>query len=360
MGFLWPAIAAETASELALATARGFVGLAMGIKAEATKAPPPQWTTSNRVLLEMAAVRLRDFSTSTAGPTTLICAPFALHGATIVDFAPLHSLVRALQDGGINRLCVTDWQPATAQMRYWCIDDYLAALNVLVDELGGAVSLVGLCQGGWMALMYAARFPRKVRKLVLAAAPIDVGAGTSKLTEVVNNTPSIVFKELVKLGEGRVLGHHLLKFWAPPFEMDEVHRVLQPEVRIDSSAFLELNSRFLEWYAWTLDLPGAYYVQVVEQLFKENRLARSEFVALGRRLDLSDVRCPVFLLAAKDDETVVPEQIFATEHLINRGRRRSIQKAVAPCGHLGLFMGQNILSTAWPEISQWLLHGSKT
>src|SRR5580700_2702976 len=63
---------------------------------------------------------------------------------------------------------VTDWRPATPQMRFWSIDDYLATLNVLVDELGGAVDLVGLCQGGWMALIYAARFPGRVRKLVLA------------------------------------------------------------------------------------------------------------------------------------------------------------------------------------------------
>jgi pimeloyl-ACP methyl ester carboxylesterase len=33
---------------------------------------------------------------------------------------------------------------------------------VLIDELGGKVDLIGLCQGGWMALIYAARFPEKV------------------------------------------------------------------------------------------------------------------------------------------------------------------------------------------------------
>ena len=47
------------------------------------------------------------------------------------------------------------------------IDTYLADLNVVVDHLGGAVDLIGLCQGGWLSLMYAARFPAKVRRLVL-------------------------------------------------------------------------------------------------------------------------------------------------------------------------------------------------
>jgi pimeloyl-ACP methyl ester carboxylesterase len=51
-----------------------------------------------------------------------------------------------------------------------------AELNVVVDEIGGMADLVGLCQGGWMALVYAARFPAKVRKLVLAGASIDIAA----------------------------------------------------------------------------------------------------------------------------------------------------------------------------------------
>jgi hypothetical protein len=37
-------------------------------------------------------------------------------------------------------------------------------------------------------------------------------------------------------------------------------------------------------------------------------------------------------------------------------QRCSIQKAVAPCGHLGLFMGREILAQIWPDIARWLSH----
>jgi poly(3-hydroxybutyrate) depolymerase len=37
--------------------------------------------------------------------------------------------------------------------------EYLAEINVLVDDLGGRMNLIGLCQGDWMSAMYAARFP---------------------------------------------------------------------------------------------------------------------------------------------------------------------------------------------------------
>jgi len=353
MAFLWPALAAEATSELVAATAREFAKLAVGPDTNEANGREPQWTTRNKIALELPAVRLRDFSTRPAGATTLVCAPFALHGATVVDFAAGHSLVAALLSARTNRVFVTDWRSATAEMRFWSIDDYLAALNVLVDELGGAVDLIGLCQGGWMALVYAARFPAKVRKLVLAGAPIDIAAGKSRLSELTNNTPSSVFTELVELGNGRVLGHQLLQFWAPELEPGEIHRLLEPADAMESEPFRRLESRFDDWYAWTVNLPGTYYLQVVGQLFKENRLAGGKFVALGRRVDLSKLHCPLFLLAARDDDIVAPEQIFATEHLIDYGHC-TVTKAIAPCGHLGLFMGRNILSTVWPDIARWL------
>jgi pimeloyl-ACP methyl ester carboxylesterase len=48
-------------------------------------------------------------------------------------------------------------------------------------SLGGCANLIGVCQGGWMALVYAARYPSKIRGLVLAGAPVDINAGESEL-----------------------------------------------------------------------------------------------------------------------------------------------------------------------------------
>ena len=54
-------------------------------------------------------MRLREFSRAkTDEPPVLICAPYALHGALIADFAPGHSLVEALHKAGVNRVYVSD------------------------------------------------------------------------------------------------------------------------------------------------------------------------------------------------------------------------------------------------------------
>ena len=115
----------------------------------------------------------------------------------------------------------------------------------------------------------------------------------------------------------------------------------------------ELEARFRTWHEWTLDLPGTYYLEVVQRLYKENRLAKASFVALGRRISLASIRVPLFLLAANDDDVVAPAQLLATKGLVSTPPEM-ISEATAPGGHLGLFMGATTLAQVWPKIGRWL------
>jgi poly(3-hydroxyalkanoate) synthetase len=352
LAFLWPALAAASASELAGSFAKQFIGLSGATANVAGR--EPDWATPNTIALELKCVRLRDFSTSRQGVPTLLCAPYALHGAGIVDLASGHSLVAALRAAGLAHLFVTHWRSADADMRFLAIDDYLADLNVLVDQLGGCVDLIGLCQGGWLSLLYAARFPAKVRKLVLAGAPVDIAAAPSGLTAITDASPLSLFQELVMLGGGRVLGHAVHKFWGPEAHTDEdIHQLLQTREPIDSASFARLAEQFRVWDAWTVDLPGTYYLEVVEKLYKHNDLAGGHFVALGQRIDLATVRAPLFLLAARDDELIAPAQLFATEHLVGTPTY-DIHKEMVSGHHLGLFVGQQTLNETWQRIAHWL------
>ena len=241
----------------------------------------------------------------------VVCAPYALHGALLVDFAPGHSLIEALQKDGVNRIYVPDWRSATPDMRYLSIDNYLADLNVAIDEIGAPVDLVGLCQGGWLSLVYAARFPGKVRRLVLAGAPVDIST-PSELSRMVAALPQAAFEQMVQQGDGLVSGEHMLRFWNMPFSQRDVETVLQRNLGDGSDEAQMLLDRFERWDRATLDLPGTYYLEVTDQVFRQNLIAGGRFVALGRRIDLAEVRVPVFLLAGADDIVVPREQAFAT------------------------------------------------
>ena len=328
--------------------------------AEQNSAPSPtpeqtplSWATSNEVALHLPSMRLRAFSRGGATqPPVLICAPYALHGALIADFAPGHSLVEALHEGGVNRVYVTDWCSATPDMRHLSIDNYLADLNVAVDEIGAPVDLVGLCQGGWLSLVYAARFPGKVRRLVLAGAPVDVSA-PSELSKMVATLPQPAFEQMVRQGGGIVSGEHMLRVWTMPFSRQDVEAVLQSELGDGSDQARMLLDRFKRWDRATLDLPGTYYLEVTERVFRQNLIAKGQFVALGRRIDLAEVRVPVFLLAGEDDIVVPRDQAFATARLLGTPPAW-LERACEPCGHLSLFMGRKVLSHSWRRIVRWL------
>jgi poly(3-hydroxybutyrate) depolymerase len=352
LAFFWPAIAAAAASDMAALFAKRFAELAVG--PDDAPAQEPQWATPHTITLELKTARLRDFSSSKNASPVLLCAPYALHGATIADLAPGHSLVAALRETGLQRPLVAEWRSANSDMRFLGIDDYLADLNVLVDEIGAPIDLIGMCQGGWMALVYAARFPAKVRKLVLAGAPIDIAAAPSALSTLAEGAPLASFHELVRLGDGVLPGRKVLKLWGPEtVAAEEVHQLLQTDEAIGSPAFARLQTLFRNWYSWTVDLPGPFFLECVERLYKRNELATGSFVALGKPIDLATVKIPIFLLAARDDELVAPPQLFAAEHLVGTPAH-NMRKAIAPCRHVGLFAGKRTLEEVWPRIVRWL------
>jgi poly(3-hydroxyalkanoate) synthetase len=310
------------------------------------------WTTPNEVALELSTLRLRDFSRRRTGRPVLVCAPYALHGALIADLAPGHSIIEALQREGLDRLYVTDWRSASPEMRFLSIDHYLADLNVAIDEVGPPVDLIGLCQGGWLSLIYAARFPEKVRRLVLVGAPVNI-AVKSELSLAATSASQSAFEGLVN-GEGGIMrGDHMLRFWGVPPDAEVIlQRSLSPEVAADK----ELLDRFGCWHAVTLDLPGTFYLQAVNWIFRENRLAKGAFVALGRKIHLKQLTIPVFLLAGANDETVPAEQAMATVSLLGTPAA-SIESSIVPSTHLGLFMGSRTLAASWPRIAGWLQGG---
>jgi poly(3-hydroxybutyrate) depolymerase len=239
-------------------------------------------------------------------------------------------------------------------MRSFGIDDYLATLNVLVDHIGAPTTLIGLSQGGWMALIYAARFPQKVRKLVLAGTALDIGAGTSALSLLADRTPPFVFRELVRLGGGLVPGRKVLKFWGPEtVSSAEIAQLLQTEEPVGSPTFQEIKALFGSWHAWTVDLPGTFFLEVVERFYKRNELAKGNFVALGEKLDLGMLTALLFMLAATDDELASPQQLFAAERLVGTAQQ-DLFKAAAPCTHLSLFIGKRTLDEVWPKIGRWV------
>ncbi len=318
-------------------------------------APPdaeaPAWTTPARRVLQLGLLRLWDFSTEASAHPAIVLSPYALHGPQLADLAPGHSLIETLLRAGCTSLYLVEWVSATEQTRLYGIDHLLAELNVAIDEIGAPVDLIGLCQGGWLSLLYAARFPKKTRRLVVAGAPVDVTAECSALSGAVEGADELSIERLVDLGGGIVRGRQMWKVW--PREESEQARIesaLQIELRSDSASAFEAIAAFRKWDRRVLDLPGVYFREVFRRLYRGNLLARCAFPALGKEVDLRGLDKPLFLLAGGQDSVSPPAQVLAAAALT----KGASEAALAPCSHLALFMGRRTLGNEWPRIARWL------
>jgi poly(3-hydroxybutyrate) depolymerase len=318
----------------------------------------PEWATPNRVIFEFDTMWLRDFSKDAdAAEQTpvLIDAPYAGHSSTIADYAKGQSLVETLMTSGLSRVLATDWKGATPEMCDYDIDKYLTDIDAAVTALGGRVHFVGLCQGGWMSAMYACLFPEKVASLVLAGAPIDTDAGDGPIKRLAHEIPMAAYEEMVAAGSGRMLGQYMLAGWKDMHPGEQYFgKFIDLYEHIEDRNYVERTEQFERWYENPIDLPGAYYLQAIRLLFKENRFAKGEFVALGRKISLKSVTCPVYLLAGESDDITPKEQVFAAEALLGTPAAE-IRKELVPGGHIGLFMGRKTLRTAWLKIGAWIV-----
>ncbi|WP_179293838.1 alpha/beta fold hydrolase [Candidatus Methanoperedens nitratireducens] len=321
---------------------------------ERTQTEMPAWVTENRVILDLNTLKLRDFSKGGDGIYTLLVPPYSGHTSTIVDFAPEQSLVITLLENGINKVCSIDWKSATEYTKYYDIDNYLSELDICIDELGGRVNLAGMSQSGWLIAMYAARFPNKVNTLTIAGAPIDTDAGETKIKDYANKYPMEFFDGLVAAGGGIMRGDFVLAGYKSIYpNVQYLNKYVSLYENINKPPCIRMFEIFERWYEHTIDLPGKWYLQVVKEIFRENRFFKGEFVGLGKKLSLGNIKCPVYLLAGERDVLAPKEQVFNAEERLGTSKSE-IVKDIANGGHIGLVMAKVPLMENWPKIIEWI------
>lgn len=321
----------------------------------------PQWASHNKVVYTIRTYTLRNFSDSVEKDQTpvLILPPYAGHTSMIADFHKKQSLVETLMNNGVRNVYLTEWHSASDDMKDFDIDTYLADLNVAVDDLGVKVHLIGLCQGGWMASLYAARFPHKIKTLVLAGSPIDTQAGQGAIKDYVKTLPDSFYQDIVTAGNGILKGSLMLEGFKSlhPYKQ-MVEKYVELYEHIEDGDYLRRVENFERWFEYAIDLPGRWYLQVVQQLFKENRFVKKKFKGLGQILNPKSITCPLYLLAGEKDEITPKEQVFEAANIFGVAKER-IQMKLAAGGHIGLFMGSKALENDWPDIARWIVRHDK-
>jgi poly(3-hydroxyalkanoate) synthetase len=324
------------------------------LHAAATHREGPRWHSPHEIVLEGPVARLRDFTAGAGADVapTLVLPPQAGHDSCIVDYSPRQSQIRAIRAAGLVRTFSLDWIGATPETRDTTVDDYLAFIERSIAHIGEPVNLVGDCQGGWLATIYAALRPDDVLSLTIAGAPIDFHAGDAVIRDWVRclTTADLAFyRWVVQQGGGVLKGEHVRNGFILLKPENELSKHIQLLAHLHEPDFVERHRAFETWFTHVQDVPGAFYLWIAEHLFVRNALVAGELEIGGERVDLARITCPVNLLAGAKDHLTPAAQVFAAADHVGTPAA-DIVKRTTSGGHLGLFMGTEALRDHWPAL----------
>ena len=315
----------------------------------------PQWASTSDIVAEWPTARLRDFSARDAPDAiaTLLLPPQAGGDSCIVDYAPHQSQVRTALDAGLPRVFALDWIGATQATKDASIEDYIDLIDEAVERVGGRINLVGDCQGGWLAAIYAALRPESINTLTVAGAPIDFHAGDLLIQDwlkVLSPIHVMAFYRSIVAAHGGVFpGQLLLAGFMAMHPEDELDRQLQLLAHIHETDHVERYRLFETWFRHTQAVPGAFYLWTVEHLFLNNELIAGSLRVGTETVDLGRITSPIYLLAGAEDDITPPPQVFALAQYVGTEPDQVVQRLTTG-GHLGLFIGHEALRNEWAPL----------
>jgi polyhydroxyalkanoate synthase len=108
---------------------------------------------------------------------------------------------------------------------------------------------------------------------------------------------------------------------------------------------------FDRWSTDTLPLAGEYFRQTTKELMWENSLFKGKLTLNGKRVDLGNIKVPVFHALAQHDH-IVPYD--AGKPLIASVGAEDRKEIVLKGGHVSVVAGPNAVKRLWPALDQWL------
>ncbi len=328
-----------------------------GAKADTGQSPKEViWTKNKAKLYHYEPMVEKRFPVPILMIYALINRPYVL------DLMPGNSLVEFLVGQGFD-VFMLDWGTPGDEDKNLSFDDYVldyiprAVKKVLRASHAEEITLLGYCMGGTMTAMYAALFPDKpLRNLVLLTAPTDFAPDEMGLFGVWTSEKYFNPDRVVE-AFGNV----------PADLIDTGNRMVRPVTNYVGS-YVTMWDRIMQgksmdtWLAmskWVNDgvpFPGEAFRQWIRDFYQQNKLVKGEITLRGRRVDLSNITCPVLNIAGKKDHICTLPQAEATMRLISSQDKEFF---VVDAGHVGLLTGSEARKVLWPKLLTWMESHSK-
>jgi polyhydroxyalkanoate synthase subunit PhaC len=326
--------------------------LATGL-ATLARLPPVELATAPREVVQTdgktTLYRYRSVAKPAGGPPLLIV--FALvNRPTVLDLQPDRSLIRRLLAAGLD-VYLLDWGAPDRGDRHLGLADYTlgylhrAVLRIAADH--GRLDLLGVCQGGTLALVYASLEPGRIRRLVTMVTPVDFHTPENLLAKWARGIDVDLLVDTYGNVPGELLNFTFVSLM--PFRLT-LQKYLALVDGADQPRQLENFLRMEQWIFDSPDQAGQALREFVRVFFHENRLVRGGAVVGGRPVDLARITIPVFNIYATQDHLVPPSAARPLAGLVGS---RDYQELAFDGGHIGIYVSSRA-HTVPAAIAAWL------
>lgn len=267
--------------------------------------------TPGKVIFRNELIELIQYApqTDTVHAVPILCSPPWINKFYVMDLAPQRSLIEWMVQHK-RTVFVISYRDPGQELSHLGMDDYmeqgfLTALDV-VEEVTGApkIDVVGLCLGGAMATIgstfLAAGGDTRVNSLTTLNTLIDY-SDPGELGIFVDDDSLGRIKVRMKDKGGVLPAEDMASTFDLLRARDLVFRYVPSRWLMgeESPAF-----DVLAWNGDSVRMPATMHTEYLESLYGHNRLARGEYVAKGRTLDLKDLTVDLYVVGAINDHIV--------------------------------------------------------
>lgn len=270
----------------------------------------------------------------------------------MADLESGRSLIGGLIERGFD-VYLIDWGEPGEYEQSLSLADYISGyINACVDYLCerlqlSAVSLLGICQGGTLALCYAALFPDKVSRLITTVTPIDFHTDNDVLSRLVRH---IDMRSVFDV-HGNLSGDFLnaLFLSLKPYRLQQ-QKYLNLIESINNDAVVASFIRMEHWIFDSPSLPATAGYEFATRLYQDNQLVKGVFELNGQRVDFSALDMPVLNIYARDDHLVPPAASRVLAGLVKADNYTEHELAG---GHIGVYVSRRAGGGVPALVAQW-------
>jgi polyhydroxyalkanoate synthase len=299
--------------------------------------------------------RLRRYGDRDSLSLLIVAAP--IKRPYIWDLAPSVSAIRYCLQQRWN-VYLLEWMPASRRTGNNGIDEYVQAISESVATISGKVIgarpfLMGHSLGGTLAAIYGAFAPESIRGLVLLGAPLCFQPTTSRFRDaLVSLVPSALSG--TDSFPGSLLS--LLSCLASP-ETFVWSRLADAALSSTDTHALNLHARVERWALDEAPLPAKLVCQIIEWLYRENRLCRGTLKVVEALVGATRLSVPTLAVVNMTDEIAPMASIQPFIDAMPTSDARVIEypgEAGVCLQHVGILIGRAARARIWPQIVTWL------